>query len=51
VESLNNMGDWDTGGLIRSMRFVNHRLPYTKLYRANVKTGRFDAITDWVTLA
>lgn len=51
VESLNNMGDWDTGGLIRSMRFVNHRLPYTKLYRANVKTDRFDAITDWVTLA
>ena len=50
VGALNNMGDWDTGGLLRSAKFVDHRLPYTKLYRANVKDARFDAITDWVTV-
>ncbi|MCL4455464.1 MAG: ABC transporter substrate-binding protein [Deinococcus sp.] len=50
VESLNNMGDYNADGLIRSMKFVNHRLPYIKLYRANVQDGRFDAITDWITV-
>jgi branched-chain amino acid transport system substrate-binding protein len=30
------------------MRWVNRRLPFTKLWRANVRDGRFDAITDWV---
>lgn len=48
VETLNNLGDYNAGGQVRNMRWVDHRLPFTKLYRANVKDARFDAITDWV---
>lgn len=51
VEYLEKLEDYNGLGLQRSYRFVNHRLPYTKLYRANVAKGRFDAITDWLNLA
>ncbi len=50
AEYLEKISDYTAFGLSRGYRFVNHRLPYTKLYRANVKDGRFDAITDWVVL-
>ncbi|MER3536662.1 MAG: branched-chain amino acid ABC transporter substrate-binding protein [Thermus sp.] len=50
AEYLEKISDYTAFGLSQGYRFVNHRLPYTKLYRANVKDGRFDAITDWITL-
>ena len=48
IETLENMGDYNAFGQFRNLNWVNHRLPFTKLYRANVKDARFDAITDWV---
>ncbi|GLV47657.1 branched-chain amino acid ABC transporter substrate-binding protein [Thermus sp. LT1-2-5] len=51
VEYLEKLGDYNGLGLQRSYQFVNHRLPYTKLYRASAKDGRFNAITDWIKLA
>ncbi|WP_117238480.1 ABC transporter substrate-binding protein [Thermus sediminis] len=51
VEHLDKIGDYNAMGLVRSYQFVNHRLPHTKLYRASVREGRFNAITDWVSLA
>jgi branched-chain amino acid transport system substrate-binding protein len=48
IEALDGLGDYNAGGQVRNMRWVNRRLPFTKLWRANVKDGRFDAITDWV---
>lgn len=50
AEYLEKMEDYTAFGLSRDFKFVNHRLPQTKLYRANTRTGRFDAITDWVVL-
>jgi branched-chain amino acid transport system substrate-binding protein len=51
VEYLGKLEDYNALGLSRSFQFVNHRIPYTKLYRASVKDGRFNAITDWIKLA
>jgi len=51
VEYLEKIGDYNAMGLVRGYQFVNHRIPYTKLYRASVKDGRFNAITDWLKLA
>ncbi|WP_243029484.1 ABC transporter substrate-binding protein [Thermus altitudinis] len=51
VEYLEKLGDYNGLGLLLNFQFVNHRLPYTKLYRASVKDGRFNAITDWIKLA
>ena len=51
VEYLEKIGDYTALGLSQGFRFVNHRLPQTKLYRASVKDGRFNAITDWIRLA
>ncbi|WP_022798826.1 ABC transporter substrate-binding protein [Thermus islandicus] len=51
VEQLEKLGDYNAMGLTRGFQFVNHRIPYTKLYRASVKDGRFNAITDWLKLA
>lgn len=50
AEYLEKISDYTAFGLSRGYKFVNHRLPQTKLYRANVKDGRFDAITDWIVL-
>lgn len=50
IETLDNLGDYNAGGQTRSSKFVNRRLPYTKLYRLNAKDQKFDAITDWITL-
>lgn len=51
VEYLEKIGDYNALGLVRGYQFVNHRIPYTKLYRASVKDRRFNAITDWIKLA
>lgn len=48
IEALEGLGDYNAGGQVRNMRWVNRRLPFTKLWRANVRDARFDAITDWV---
>jgi len=51
TKALGKMWDYDAMGLIRSMRFVNHRLPYTRLYRANAGKGIYEPLTDWLELA
>jgi branched-chain amino acid transport system substrate-binding protein len=48
IEALDGLGDYNAGGQVRNMRWVDRRLPYTRLWRANVRDVRFDAITDWV---
>jgi branched-chain amino acid transport system substrate-binding protein len=50
IETLDSMGDYTAGGQTRNTKFVNRRLPHTKLYRLNAKDQKFDAITDWITL-
>jgi branched-chain amino acid transport system substrate-binding protein len=48
IRALDGLGDYNAGGQTRNLRWVDRRLPFTKLYRANVAEGRFDALTDWV---
>ncbi|TBH21962.1 ABC transporter substrate-binding protein [Thermus thermamylovorans] len=50
VEHLEKIGDYNAMGLVRDFNFVNHRLPQTRLFRASVREGRFNAITDWLRL-
>ncbi|TBH21959.1 ABC transporter substrate-binding protein [Thermus thermamylovorans] len=50
VEHLEKIGDYNAMGLVRDFNFVNHRLPQTRLFRASVRDGRFNAITDWLRL-
>lgn len=51
AEYLGKIEDYNALGLTAGFRFVNHRLPQTRLYKANVARARFDALTDWVRLA
>lgn len=48
IRALDGLGDYNAGGQARNLRWVDRRLPFTKLYRANVADGRFDALTDWI---
>ncbi len=51
LEALGNLADYDAFGLIHSLRFVRHRLPYTKLYRADARARRYVPYSDWIQLA
>jgi len=50
VNALENLEGYDAMGLTYSTKFVNHRLPYTKIYRASIEKKAFVPITDWLKL-
>ena len=51
VEAMENLGNYNAGGLFRDLKFVNHRLPYTKLYLLDAAGQKFVAISDWINFS
>ncbi len=50
VKALESIKDWDVGGLMPPVTFVNHKIPSGRVYRADAKKGRFVPASDWITL-
>ena len=50
VKGLQSIKNFDVGGLMPPVTIKNNSIPVGRIVRGNSKTGRFDPITDWITL-
>jgi len=50
VKALQSIKNFDVGGLMPPVTIKNNSVPVGRIVRGNSKTGRFDPITDWITL-
>ncbi len=50
VKALESIRDWDVGGLMPPVTFVNHKIPVGRVYRADVQKRRFVPVSDWIRL-
>jgi branched-chain amino acid transport system substrate-binding protein len=50
VKALQSIKNFDVGGLMPAVTIRNNSVPVGRIVRGNSKTGRFDPITDWITL-
>ncbi len=50
VKALQSIKNFDVGGLMPPVTIKNNSIPVGRVVRGNSKTGRFDPITDWITL-
>ncbi len=48
--ALATIKDWDVGGLMGKVTFVDNKVPTGRVYRANVQKGIFEPASDWITL-
>jgi len=49
-QALAGIKDWDVGGIIGKVSFVDNKVPTGRVYRANVQKGTFEPASDWITL-
>jgi branched-chain amino acid transport system substrate-binding protein len=49
-QALAGIKDWDIGGIIGKVSFVDNKVPTGRVYRANVQKGTFEPASDWITL-
>ncbi len=47
-DALAGIKDWDTGGVTGKVTFVNNKAAVGRVYRANVKKGVFEPVSDWI---
>ncbi len=50
VKALESIRDWDVGGLMPPVTFVNHKIPVGRVYKADVQKKRFVPVSDWIRL-
>ncbi|RMG88843.1 MAG: hypothetical protein D6708_10870 [Candidatus Dadabacteria bacterium] len=50
VKALESIKDWDVGGLMPPVTFVNHKVPVGRVYRADAAKKRFVPVSDWIRL-
>lgn len=50
VKALESIKNWDVGGLMPPVTFVNHKIPTGRIYKADTTKGRFVPASDWITL-
>lgn len=50
VKALESIKNWDVGGLMPPVTFVNHKIPTGRIYKADVNAGKFVPASDWITL-
>lgn len=49
--ALDAIQDWDTGGIFGGpVTFKNQSIPGGRIYRANAKTGKFEPVSDFITV-
>jgi len=49
-QALAGIKDWDVGGIIGKVSFVDNKVPTGRVDRANVQKGTFEPASDWITL-
>ena len=48
TKALQNLKDIDTGGLMCPFTVVDNKIPYGRVYKANVKKKIFEPISNWI---
>jgi branched-chain amino acid transport system substrate-binding protein len=47
-DALATIKDWDTGGVTGKVTFTSNKAGVGRVYRANVKKGIFEPVSDWI---
>lgn len=47
-DALAKIRNWDTGGVSGRVTFVDNKAAVGRVYRANVKKGIFEPVSDWI---
>ncbi len=47
-DALAKIRNWDTGGISGRVTFVDNKAAVGRVYRANVKKGIFEPVSDWI---
>jgi branched-chain amino acid transport system substrate-binding protein len=50
IAAVASIKDWDTGGVSAKVTFSNNKAAVGRVYRANVKKGIFEPVSDWITV-
>jgi branched-chain amino acid transport system substrate-binding protein len=48
VKALESLKDVDTGGLMCPYTVINNKIPYGRVYRADISKKTFEPISDWI---
>ena len=50
IAAVASIKDWDTGGVSARITFANNKAPVGRVYKANVKKGIFEPVSDWIAV-
>ncbi|MBE0616302.1 MAG: ABC transporter substrate-binding protein [Proteobacteria bacterium] len=50
VKALETIKDWDVGGLMPPVTFVDHKVPMGRVYKADAAQKKFVPASDWIRL-
>lgn len=50
VKALETIVDWDVGGLMPPVTFVDHKVPVGRVYKADPAQKKFVPVSDWIRL-